>query len=180
MGKELKKIAKSRALKVIEDDEQPIPHNAEWSIKGELALSCSCELFCPCVISLGQHPPTHGFCHAWIAARIDKGRYGATKLNGLNICMLVDIPGKMGAGNWTVALYIDDTANDAQFAAMEQIFTARPGGPQGFSGCWSVITSALVARWWITRPRARCVALQPAKRCSARLRRSPAPRKITM
>ncbi|MEM9044099.1 MAG: DUF1326 domain-containing protein [Pseudomonadota bacterium] len=127
----LKKIAKSRALKVIEDEDVPIPHDAEWSIDGELALSCSCELFCPCVVSLGQHPPTHGFCHAWIAARIDRGRYGNTKLNGLNICLLVDIPGKMGAGNWTVALYIDDTANDAQYAALEKIFTGSARGTTG-------------------------------------------------
>lgn len=131
MAKKLKKIAKSRALKVIADDDRPIPHDAEWKLKGELALSCSCDLFCPCVISLGQHPPTQGFCHAWIAARIDKGRFGATKLDGLNICMLVDIPGKMGAGNWTVALYIDETANDAQFAAMEKIFSGAAKGTTG-------------------------------------------------
>ncbi|MEM0923804.1 MAG: DUF1326 domain-containing protein [Pseudomonadota bacterium] len=131
MANALTKTARSRALKVLEDDDQPIPSGAQWKIKGELALSCSCELFCPCVISLGQHPPTHGFCHAWIAARIDKGRYGPIKLNGLNICLLVDIPGKMGAGNWTVALYIDETATDQQFAALEKIFTGAAKGTTG-------------------------------------------------
>ncbi|MEM6906231.1 MAG: DUF1326 domain-containing protein, partial [Pseudomonadota bacterium] len=124
-------VTESRALKVIEDEEVVLPANAEWSISGELALSCSCELFCPCVISLGQHPPTNGFCHAWIAARIDRGRYADTKLNGLDVCMMVDIPGKMGAGNWTVALYIDDTANNAQFAAIEKIFSGRARGTTG-------------------------------------------------
>ena len=28
-----------------------------WSIKGELTLSCNCEVFCPCVLSLGRHAP---------------------------------------------------------------------------------------------------------------------------
>ena len=131
----LKDSADARARKVIEDDALETPRtpngNADWAIRGELALSCSCELFCPCVISLGQHPPTHGFCHAWIAVRIDDGRHGKTTLSGLNICLMADIPGKMGAGNWTAALYVDDRADDAQFAALERIFT---GGAKGSSG----------------------------------------------
>lgn len=131
MAKKMKKIAKSRALKVIEEATTVAHRDAEWSLKGELALSCSCDLFCPCVISLGQHPPTHGFCHAWIAARVDRGTYGDTTIDGLNICMLVDIPGKMGAGNWTVALYIDERATEAQFHAMEQIFTGSARGTTG-------------------------------------------------
>ncbi|MBY8974442.1 DUF1326 domain-containing protein [Rhodobacteraceae bacterium NNCM2] len=129
-----KKKAKEKAEK------KPVKaEGVEWSVKGELALSCSCELFCPCVVSLGQHPPTNGFCHAWIAARIDKGHFGDVKLNGLNICMLVDIPGKMGAGNWTVALYIDEKADDAQFAAMEKIFS---GGARGTTGLFRMLVGS--------------------------------------
>ena len=30
----------------------------DWAIKGELFLNCSCTVFCPCVVSLGAHPPT--------------------------------------------------------------------------------------------------------------------------
>ena len=33
-----------------------------WSLKGELILNCNCTVFCPCVISLGKHPPTEGYC----------------------------------------------------------------------------------------------------------------------
>ena len=28
--------------------------NEPWSLKGELTLSCNCEVFCPCVLSLGK------------------------------------------------------------------------------------------------------------------------------
>ncbi len=127
-----------RAKKVLEDTVDVItkPDLPVWKVKGELALSCSCELFCPCVVSLGQHPPTHGFCHAWIAARIDKGSYGKAKLDGLNVCMMVDIPGKMGAGNWTAALYIDERADDAQFAGIEKIFS---GGAKGTTGLFRML-----------------------------------------
>ena len=46
----------------------------DWEIKGELFLNCSCTVFCPCVVSLGQYP-TEGYCHAWMAIAIDEGHY---------------------------------------------------------------------------------------------------------
>ena len=30
----------------------------DWAINGELALNCNCTVFCPCAVSLGDHPPT--------------------------------------------------------------------------------------------------------------------------
>ncbi|MEL6809503.1 MAG: DUF1326 domain-containing protein, partial [Pseudomonadota bacterium] len=53
----------------------------EWAIKGELFLNCSCELFCPCVVSLGAHPPTEGHCHAWMAIAIDEGHFEGEDLS---------------------------------------------------------------------------------------------------
>ncbi len=44
-----------------------------WTIKGELILNCNCTVFCPCVVSLGKHPPTEGHCQTWGGVRIDKG-----------------------------------------------------------------------------------------------------------
>ena len=44
----------------------------DWAIKGELFLNCSCQVWCPCVVSLGQHPPTDGDCKAWMAIAIDE------------------------------------------------------------------------------------------------------------
>ena len=45
--------------------------NEPWQIKGELTLSCNCTIFCPCVLSLGVHAPTEGYCQTW-AARPDR------------------------------------------------------------------------------------------------------------
>jgi len=36
--------------------------DASWNLKGELILNCNCEVFCPCVVSLGKHAPTQGYC----------------------------------------------------------------------------------------------------------------------
>ncbi len=107
---------------------KPAAKATSWQIKGELALNCSCDVFCPCVVSLGQHPPTQGFCHAWMAVRIDEGHYGRSKLDGLNVALLLDIPGKMGEGDWKAAAYMDKRSNDKQYDALMQIFSGQAGG----------------------------------------------------
>jgi hypothetical protein len=104
---------------------------APWTIKGELILNCNCTVFCPCVVSLGQHPPTEGSCKAWLGVRIDDGRAGDTSLGGLNVAMLLDIPGRMADGDWKAALYLDARATEAQGAALEAIFTGRAKGATG-------------------------------------------------
>ena len=102
-----------------------------WSIEGELILNCNCTVFCPCVISLGKHPPTEGYCQAWSGVRIDKGHSNDVDLSGLNVAMLLDIPGKMERGNWTLALWIDDRATDEQFEQLESIFRGTARGTTG-------------------------------------------------
>ncbi|MEO1551862.1 MAG: DUF1326 domain-containing protein [Pseudomonadota bacterium] len=102
-----------------------------WSIKGELFLNCSCTVFCPCVVSLGAHPPTEGHCHAWMGIRIDEGAYGDESLSGLNIGLLVDIPGRMGEGNWKVALYVDENASHIAFDGICKIIGGKAGGTTG-------------------------------------------------
>ncbi len=102
-----------------------------WTLEGELILNCNCTVFCPCVISLGKHPPTEGYCQAWAGVRIDSGRSGDIDLSGLNVAMLLDIPGKMERGNWTLALWIDDRATDEQFEALQTIFRGTSRGTTG-------------------------------------------------
>lgn len=106
-------------------------YTVEWAIKGELFLNCSCEVFCPCVVSLGAHPPTEGHCHAWMAIAIDAGHYEGEDLSGLNVGLLVDIPGRMGEGNWKVAAYVDDRASAVAHDGILQIFSGRAGGTTG-------------------------------------------------
>ena len=102
-----------------------------WAIKGELALNCSCEVFCPCDVSLGVAKPTHGYCQAWMAFRIDDGHFGGMSLAGINVALLLDIPGRMAEGNWTVALYVDESANGVQTKAIETIMSGQAGGTTG-------------------------------------------------
>ena len=102
-----------------------------WKMKADVILSCNCDLFCPCVVSLGKARPSHGVCHSWWGIRIKEGHGGDEKLDGLCVGILLDVPGKMGDGGWTVALYIDERANDAAFDHLRRIFTGQAGGSLG-------------------------------------------------
>ena len=114
---------------------------ANWAIKGELFLNCSCELFCPCVVSLGAHPPTEGHCHAWMAIAIDEGHFEGEDLGGLNVGLLVDIPGRMGEGNWRVGAYVDERASDAAYNGLLQIFSGAAGGT---TGLFTILVSEII------------------------------------
>jgi hypothetical protein len=102
--------------------------NEPWSLKGELTLSCNCEVFCPCVLSLGKSAPTEGYCQTWAAVRIDEGHFGGTDLAGIKFGFMAEIPGRLGRGNWTVALFVDDKASAYQTKALTWIMTGRAGG----------------------------------------------------
>ena len=111
---------------------------ASWSIRGELILNCNCTVFCPCVISLGKHPPTEGVCQAWAGVRIDDGHYGAERLAGLNVGLLLEIPGQMARGNWKAAAYIDERASEPAYQGLVEIFSGKAGGT---TGLFSVLVS---------------------------------------
>ncbi len=99
-----------------------------WHIKGELALSCNCAVFCPCVLSLGQHAPTEGYCQTWAGVRIDDGGFGDVDLTGIKFGFMADIPGRLARGNWTMALFVDDKASAQAVKALTWIMTGRAGG----------------------------------------------------
>ena len=102
-----------------------------WNIKGELILNCNCDVFCPCVVSLGKAPPTQGYCFGWAGVEIRKGAWGDTSLDGLNVGLLLDIPGRLGNGGWTAALYIDERARPDAVEGLTTIFSGKAGGPPG-------------------------------------------------
>ena len=109
-----------------------------WAVKGELILNCNCTIFCPCVVSLGKHAPTEGYCQAWAGVRIDEGFYGDESLSGLNVGLVLEIPGLMARGNWKAAAYIDERASHAAYEALINIFS---GKAKGTTGLFKVLVS---------------------------------------
>jgi hypothetical protein len=90
------------------------------------------------VISLGDHPPTEGYCMGWAGIRIDEGHYGDEDISGLNVGLLLEIPGLMSRGNWKAAAYIDERASDAAYEGLVNIFS---GAARGTTGLFKVLVS---------------------------------------
>ncbi len=63
--------------------------------------------------------------------RIDEGRYGETDLGGLNVGLIVEIPGLMSRGNWTAGLFIDHRASIYAVKGLTKIFSGKAGGTTG-------------------------------------------------
>jgi hypothetical protein len=73
--------------------------------------------------------PTEGFCNVPLVFHIEKGRYGDVTLDGLNVFVILHSPAVMSEGNWSIATYIDQRADEAQTDALAAIFTGAAGGP---------------------------------------------------
>jgi hypothetical protein len=68
-------------------------------------------------------------CDVAFIFRIESGSFDGTALDGLNVALAVHAPGPMADGNWSVAAYIDQRANEKQTEALGAIFTGAAGGP---------------------------------------------------
>jgi len=104
----------------------------KWQLSGDYFENCNCNVVCPCLVSPGAPltaRPSQGTCDVALVFHIDKGNYGNVSLNGLNVAVIAHTPGPMGDGNWTLAAYIDERADDQQTAALGAIFSGAEGGP---------------------------------------------------
>lgn len=104
----------------------------KWHLSGDYFENCNCNVVCPCLVSTNApltSRPSQGVCDVALAFHIDKGSYGTVSLNGLNVAVVVHTPGVMAEGNWTLAAYIDERANEQQTMALGAIFGGTEGGP---------------------------------------------------
>lgn len=107
-----------------------------WRISGDYFENCSCEVVCPCTFSplgalMAQPSSADGSCEVPLAFHIASGTYGDITLDGLNAVVALRTPGVMSEGNASVALYIDERADERQQQALTAIFSGASGGPMG-------------------------------------------------
>src|SRR5215468_11448544 len=103
-----------------------------WQLAGDYFENCNCNVVCPCLVSTGApltSKPTQGVCDVALIFHINNGNYGSVRLDGLNVAVVAHTPGPMANGNWTVAAYIDERADEKQTEALGAIFTGAAGGP---------------------------------------------------
>jgi hypothetical protein len=113
---------------------QPAKEGAmtKWHLSGDYFENCNCSVVCPCLVSKNApltSRPTEGVCDVAFIFHIQSGSFDGTALDGLNVALAVHAPGPMAEGNWSVAAYIDQRANDRQTEALGAIFTGAAGGP---------------------------------------------------
>lgn len=103
-----------------------------WQITGDYFENCNCDVVCPCLFSPNPpmtSKPTAGACEVAFGFHIDRGSYGGTALDGLNAAAIARTPGPMAEGNWSLAVYLDERADEQQHQALQAIFTGGAGGP---------------------------------------------------
>ena len=99
-----------------------------WRLSGEYFENCSCDVLCPCLTSPIAGPADTERCLVPFVCRVDVGYLDDVKLDGLVFIMVFDAPAIMSLGQWRVALYLDDRADQRQRAALDEILAGRLGG----------------------------------------------------
>ena len=99
-----------------------------WSLKGSYFETCSCDLMCPCNMSM-DHGATYDFCRVTLVFNIKEGEIEGTDVSGLKVAVIADSPKVMTEGNWRLGVFIDDRASDEQMAGLTAVFGGQKGGP---------------------------------------------------
>lgn len=99
----------------------------KWHASGDWFDTCRCNVPCPCTFA---QLPTQGECDGVLAWRIREGRYGDVPLDGLGVVMLGSFVGNAWAehSDAYAAVFIDETADEAQREALQMIFGGEAGG----------------------------------------------------
>jgi hypothetical protein len=105
------------------------PKGEAWSMNATIIEACSCPMFCQCYFN--PKPAGHGgheghgaahFCRANNAYKVNRGHYGATKLDGAKFWLAGDLGDDFSDGemDWGV-LYFDKALTKEQRSAIETI-----------------------------------------------------------
>ncbi|HEY8873522.1 MAG TPA: DUF1326 domain-containing protein [Stellaceae bacterium] len=99
-----------------------------WSLRGEYMESCNCDYLCPCVYTNPQGPVTYDHCTAVLVFRIDEGRSGTIRLDGLKFALVIRSGKVMADGNWIFGVVVDAAADPEQRQALGAIAGGEAGG----------------------------------------------------
>jgi hypothetical protein len=107
----------------------PVP--TDWRVRGSYFEGCNCEAICPCRSVRGAPggPSTHGECFGALSWRVLEGHADHIDLADLLVVMTLRYFDRVQPSTkWEVVLYVDDRADDSQFAALSAIFLGEAGG----------------------------------------------------
>jgi hypothetical protein len=99
-----------------------------WSIRGRYFENCSCDMPCPCTISLDAGADKER-CNAVLAFHVDSGDVEGVDVGDVTVVVVADAPQMMSEGNWRLALVVDERASDEQLQKLGAVFGGELGGP---------------------------------------------------
>jgi hypothetical protein len=71
---------------------------------------------------------TYGVCFGALSWRIDDGRFDDVDLSGLATALVIRYDDDEPGTPWSIVLHVDERGDDAQRAALEEIFLGEAGG----------------------------------------------------
>lgn len=100
------------------------PVGTDWAVNATVIEACSCPMFCQCYFTqkpaahaghAGQGPVSKHFCRANLVYKINKGYFGATRLDGAKFWIATDLGDDFSRGqlDWAV-LYFDQALSQVQ------------------------------------------------------------------
>ena len=99
-----------------------------WRLTGRYFENCSCDMPCPCSVSLDFGADLDR-CNVLLAFAIDSGEVDGVDVGGLTVAAVIDTPKVMADGNWRLGVLIDDQADDQQAEKLLAVFGGQLGGP---------------------------------------------------
>jgi hypothetical protein len=120
---------------------------ASWHLKGKVLVACNCDWGCPCNFNAR---PTTGKCEGGWTWHVEKGAAGDVTLDGLNFSVYANWPGAIHEGDGEALVVIDERADAAQHAAIEEILGGTVGGPWAvFAWTWPKVHGPLTAAYTV-------------------------------
>lgn len=99
-----------------------------WKLEGHYFENCSCEVPCPCTVSLDLGAD-YDRCQVLLVFHVDAGEVEGVDVSGLTVAAVGDTPKVMSEGNWRLGVLIDDAASDEQAEKLGAVFGGQLGGP---------------------------------------------------
>ena len=100
-----------------------------WHLRGSYVETCSCELMCPCNLSL-DHGATYDFCRVTLVFNIREGAVDGTDIAGCKVAIIADTPKVMTEGNWRVGVFVGERGQRRPVRRSScGVFSGQLGGP---------------------------------------------------
>ena len=99
-----------------------------WKIEGQYFENCSCDVPCPCTVSLDLGADRDR-CNAFLVFDVESGEVEGVDVSGVTVAALLDTPKVMSEGNWRMGVLIDESASDEQAEKLGAVFGGQIGGP---------------------------------------------------